>query len=381
MNTKTCCRFFCFMLLVAIVILVREPSAVGQQAPSAWPQFRGDAQLTGVASGTLPDKLALKWTYETGDIIESSAAIVDGTVYVGAGTGDLLAIDLETGKLRWKYSTGSQIGESSPAVGNGRVFVGDLAGIVHAVDAKSGTRAWTFKTGGEVKSSPVLVNGLVLVGSYDTHLYALQEKDGGVRWKLQTNGPVHATAAVQNGVIYLGGCDERFRAVRVADGKVLFELPLGGYTGASPAIGAERAFVGTFNQDVVAFDLRAKRALWRFRDPEREFPYYSSAALLRRGTDTIVVVGGRDKRVHAIDAKSGKAAWTFITRARVDSSPAIAGGRVYVGSSDGKLYALDGATGQKQWEFDAGDAITASPAIAGGRLVVGAQDGRIYCFG
>jgi len=159
----------------------------------------------------------------------------------------------------------------------------------------------------------VLVNDLVLIGSYDTHLYALQQKDGAVRWKLQTNGPVHATAAVQNGVIYLGGCDERFRAVRVADGKVLFELPLGGYTGASPAIAAQRAFVGTFNQDVVALDLQTKRALWRFRDPEREFPYYSSAALLRRGTDTLVVVGGRDKRVHAIDANSGKSAWTFIT--------------------------------------------------------------------
>src|SRR6185437_9586898 len=127
------------------------------QTPSAWPQFRGDAQLTGVAGEGLPEKLALKWTYETGDIIESSAAIADGTVYVGAGTGDLLAIDLETGKLRWKYSTGSQIGESSPAVGNGRVFIGDLEGVVHAVDARTGSRVWTFKTGGEVKSSPVLV--------------------------------------------------------------------------------------------------------------------------------------------------------------------------------------------------------------------------------
>jgi len=70
-----------------------------------------------------------------------------------------------------------------------------------------------------------------------------------------------------------------------------------------------------------------------------------------------------------------------MTRARVDSSPAVAGGRVYVGSSDGKLYVLDAATGTRQWEFDAGDAITASPAIAGGRVVVGAQDGRLYCFG
>jgi outer membrane protein assembly factor BamB len=36
-----------------------------------------------------------------------------------------------------------------------------------------------------------------------------------------------------------------------------------------------------------------------------------------------------------------------VTRARVDSSPAISGGRVFVGSSDGKLYVLDTATGAK----------------------------------
>jgi outer membrane protein assembly factor BamB len=85
--------------------------------------------------------------------------------------------------------------------------------------------------------------------------------------------------------------------------------------------------------------------------------------------------------VHAIEAASGKAAWNFVTRARVDSSPAVAGGRVYVGSSDGRLYVLDLASGQKQWEFDTGAAVTASPAIAAGRVVVGAQDGRLYCFG
>ena len=65
-----------------------------------------------------------------------------------------------------------------------------------------------------------------------------------------------------------------------------------------------------------------------------------------------------------MNAATGKSAWKFVTRARVDSSPAVAGGRVFVGSNDGKLYVLDAATGQKQWEFDAGDAITASPPSA-----------------
>jgi outer membrane protein assembly factor BamB len=73
--------------------------------------------------------------------------------------------------------------------------------------------------------------------------------------------------------------------------------------------------------------------------------------------------------------------WTFATGARVESSPATAGNRVYVGSGDGRFYVLDIATGTKVWEFDAGASIAASPAIASGRIVIGSQDGVLYAFG
>ena len=85
--------------------------------------------------------------------------------------------------------------------------------------------------------------------------------------------------------------------------------------------------------------------------------------------------------MHAVDAGSGKGLWTFATQARVESSPAIVGTRVFVGSSDGRLYALDLERGTRLWEFNAGAALTASPAVAAGRLVIGSNDGRIYCFG
>ena len=122
---------------------------------------------------------------------------------------------------------------------------------------------------------------------------------------------------------------------------------------------------------------KRRRILWRYSDPDRQFPYYSSAAL----SDGRVIVGGRDKVLRALDAASGKAVWSFATRARVDSSPAVAGGRVYVGSNDGRLYVIDLASGEKRWEFDAGAPLAASPAIAAGRVVIGSQDGRLYCFG
>jgi outer membrane protein assembly factor BamB len=82
-----------------------------------------------------------------------------------------------------------------------------------------------------------------------------------------------------------------------------------------------------------------------------------------------------------VDARTGKGLWTVATQARVESSPAVVGSRVFVGSSDGRLYALDLAHGTRLWEFNAGGALSASPAVAAGRLVIGSQDGRVYCFG
>ena len=56
--------------------------------------------------------------------------------------------------------------------------------------------------------------------------------------------------------------------------------------------------------------------------------------------DATVYVGGTDGRVHAIDARSGDARWTFRAGAGIVSSPAVADGVVYVGTDDGTLYAL-----------------------------------------
>src|SRR6185436_6498317 len=85
--------------------------AADAAAPPAadWPQFRGDPALTGVARSTLPAQPKLLWTYEAGEAIESSAAIAGGIVYVGVQPGALIAVDLATGVLRWKYEVSEGI--------------------------------------------------------------------------------------------------------------------------------------------------------------------------------------------------------------------------------------------------------------------------------
>ena len=73
-------------LLKSLLVLVCFAiSAMAQEAPAEnWSQFRGNQQLTGVSQSRVPDSLKQVWTYEAGDSIESSAAIVGGTVFVGS---------------------------------------------------------------------------------------------------------------------------------------------------------------------------------------------------------------------------------------------------------------------------------------------------------
>jgi outer membrane protein assembly factor BamB len=366
-----------FVLVLSFGFLFLPAALKAQDTPADnWSQFRGNQRLTGVSLSNVPSDLKLLWTYEAGESIESSAAIVGGTVFVGSQKGELVALNLSNGAVYWKYTAGAPVGESSPAYNSGVVYIGDLAGLLHAVNAPDGKRLWTFKTGGEIRSSPVVVGDRVLIGSYDEYLYCLSTRNGSVLWKLKTNGYVHSTPSISGGLAFIAGCDEMFRAIRISDGKEMFSIASGAYTGASPALRAGAAYYGTFNNEVLMVNLTSHRISWRYQHPQRKFPFYSSAAVMLDR----VVIGGRDKMVHGLSA-AGKGVWTFATRARVESSPAISGGRVFVGSNDGRFYVLDLNTGAKLWEFNAGAPLSASPAIANARIVIGSQDGRLYCFG
>ena len=66
-----------------------------------WLPFRGDPAQTGAAASSLPEKPVLLWTHEAKTPVESTAAIADGVVYVGTGGDSLLALDLDSGEVKW----------------------------------------------------------------------------------------------------------------------------------------------------------------------------------------------------------------------------------------------------------------------------------------
>jgi outer membrane protein assembly factor BamB len=73
--------------------------------------------------------------------------------------------------------------------------------------------------------------------------------------------------------------------------------------------------------------------------------------------------------------------WSVALGSSVDSSPAVAGDRVYVGTADGDLCAVSADQGKVLWRFSTGGAVISSPAVAGDRVVFGSVDDFVYCVG
>ena len=86
----------------------------------------------------------------------------------------------------------------------------------------------------------------------------------------------------------------------------------------------------------------------------------------------------------ASKAKVRTPIWEFETGDQVPSSPAIGSDdTIYVGSSypNKKLYAINGKTGVKLWEFETGDRVFSSPAIGSdGTVYVGSYDKKLYAI-
>ncbi|UCD28507.1 MAG: PQQ-binding-like beta-propeller repeat protein, partial [Planctomycetota bacterium] len=347
-----------------------------QRGAANWPMFRGNPQLTGVAKTTLPKKLQLRWKFEAPAEVESSAAIIDGMVYIGCHDGFLYALNLATGTVKWKYEATESI-RSSPCVVGNNVFFGDSGGVFHAVKIRDGSGKWTFQTDGEIISSTNYMEGKLLFGSYDGYLYCVAAGDGKLIWKTETEGRIHGTPGIAGDKVLVAGCDEDLHVFRLNDGANIGTVNMGSFSGASAAIRGSRVYVGTFNNEVISVDWENKQIAWNYKHPERDFPFYASAAV----TDKLVIIGGRDKIVHALDADTGKARWTFTTKDKIDASPVIVGQRVFVGSMDGILYGLDLTSGKEVWRFEAGSPFFASPAVGEGTLIVGTEDGILYCFG
>src|SRR5580704_14563190 len=295
-------------IVIAVFLLFTQ-----QVAFADWPIFRGDALMTGVGTSKLPDQLDERWTFKSGDTIEGAPVVVDGVVYFASLDKHLYALDLATGKQKWKVKLGPA--KASPSVKGNRIYLGDLDGRFYCVNAADGKVIWTFEAEGEIQASANFHGNNIIFGSNDSSLYCLNP-EGKKVWDTKVDGPINAAAAVVGDRTFATGCsDGILHVIDATNGKELGTIPTDGQAVATAAVVDDRVYLSMVSNQVVSVDWKTMKKVWSFEAPIRQIPFYSSAAV----ASGLVITGSRDKKIYAIDARAGTEVWNFVTDGQVDA--------------------------------------------------------------
>lgn len=153
-----------------------------------------------------------RWVYRAGGAVKGGLAMDNGKLYFGDYAGRVTALNRMTGAQVWSSSIGGSgpLGTgtgnlySTAAVAYGRVYIGSTNGFVYSFSARTGKLAWRYQTGSYVYASPAVGparGGTVYVGSYTGTFYALDARSGKVRWSRGGGGKISGGAVVLGDVV------------------------------------------------------------------------------------------------------------------------------------------------------------------------------------
>ncbi|HEV2108343.1 MAG TPA: PQQ-binding-like beta-propeller repeat protein [Thermomicrobiales bacterium] len=311
----------------------------------------------------------LRWEISMAGEIFSAPIVADNVIYVGSKSGFLLALDAKNGREHWRFDLGNYIIRSSAAAVDGMVYV--VGGYdIYALDATSGQPRWRLPIKLAGPSSPAVVDGVLYVASQEGELYAVEVETGALAWHYKADGLVFSSPAVAGGMVFIANDAGDLYALEVGTGRLRWRISGLGAVYGSPAVGGGTVFVSSLDGMLVAVDIATGEERWRFTAGGSPTPAV---------VDGMVYAAAGESGLVALDVETGKPRWTFATGAPITSSPTVADDVIYVGSG-ATLHAID-AEGESLWRYPTRDVISASPAVAGGLVLLASQDGHLYALG
>ena len=256
------------------------------------------------------------WTYRVlfgtgGKRIFSSPIIHKDAVMFGAYDGNFYCLDKLTGKKKWVFIEADWIG-SSPCVDNekGVVYIGlEFAGVKNlgglaAIDVNIGKIIWRwYESDKYVHASPAFnaKHNMVVCGSNDNNIYAFDALTGKLKWKFLTNGQVKYSSVFDDSrnLVIFGSMDGGVYALSIKDGSLYhkFEALFGFYS--TPAIEGDKIIIGSLDKNIYCFDINKKVELWKYTTSGRIF------ASPNIDGDS-VFIGSNDARLYELDINNGK---------------------------------------------------------------------------
>jgi alcohol dehydrogenase (cytochrome c) len=317
------------------------------------------------------------WTIPGPGEFGSSSWPGDSYLYGGGTTWMPGTYDPELDTLYWTTSNAAPdfVGDSRPG--------DDLyTACVLAIDANTGKLRWYFQFTPhdlydyDANETPVLVDA---EENGTTHRLLVQANRNGFLYVLdRTNGKfLRATPFVEK-LTWAKGVDAAGRPILSG------RIPSAKGTDICPGVvGATNWFSPSYNHQTGFFYVMALEGCSRYFASPRKFikgeTYYNTGTKVPPGEHF-------QKILLALSVTDGKAAWRYPQVGRGDSwggTMTTGGGLVFFGDDAGSLEAVDAATGRALWHFNTGQSMHASPmsyAVDGVQYVAIAAGSDVFTF-
>ncbi len=278
----------------------------------------------------------------------SSAGLGDGMILVGTGDGRLIAREIQSGSLKWIVKTSSEI-LAPPSAYEGITIVRSADGSLLGLDSKTGSEIWNYRREAprltlRGNSRPLISDNVVFSALDNGRLIALDLKLGNMVWNKAITVPSGVTdlermvdldgdPLITEEFIYVSSFQGGVTALSKVDGQIIWSRQISSYNGLAQGDG--KIFIVDENSVLWALNEEDGISVWKQRELERRFV-----------TDPVffknyIIVGDLEGYVHWLSAETGE----IVNRIRLDRNsilaPAVASGDIVViCSSGGKTIAM-----------------------------------------
>jgi len=210
-------------------------------------------------------------------------------------------------QVEWQFQDNSDIGAGIAVAGKLAIYA-NTKGEVVAVNRNSGKVIWQFTTSGKIYSTPVTYQNMVVCASTDQHIYALNLKDGRIIWKFATNKPIVASPVINQGTVYIGSSEGIFRAIDLKTGKLIWKFDgVSNFVESKPLLYEGAVYFGSWGNAFYALDQQTGKLLWKREKYSNRM--LSPAAVWPVAANEMVFIVAPDRRMTALDAKTGVEIW------------------------------------------------------------------------
>ncbi|BBD98412.1 membrane-bound PQQ-dependent dehydrogenase, glucose/quinate/shikimate family [Sphingobium amiense] len=348
---------------------------------AVWGQNAGGARFSPLSQIT-PDNVAglkVAWTYRTGrdpkgqyPRLSVTPLKIDRTLYLCTGWNDIVALDAETGKERWRAKSGAMTDPYGSCRGVAYYRVPDATGScatriitntvdarIIAVDARDGRRCQGFGKNGEVSllpgmghvpksyylvdSAPVIVRGRIILGGRVLDNQYWGEPSGVIRaydavtgvfsWAFDVGRPDRQSEPPA-GETYTRSTPNSWAPMSADETLGLVYAPMGNPTPDYYG-GQRRPFDETYSSATVAIDAATGKPRWVFQSTHHDIwdydvssqPTLADVPMADGRVRRLLVQGTKRGELFVLDRETGKPVHAVVERPAPQAG-AVAGERL-----------------------------------------------------